>query len=294
MTDKVMPSFGRTARSREYTAALAYGAGSADGVVWDDGRLVEDSEGDLAAGSLNAFAESHSSSSFDVTIDTGEAIVRGAYLARDTQTTYTLPSSSMTTIYLGWRDGQADTVVIGESGDFKTHDPYIPIWTFDTDGSGVTSVTDERDLATQGYIGKDAIKSAVRGVSYIQSMEPSSPQEHVSWYDTDSGIYRVYADDGDGLDWHPIPPVTVTEEASTFSESDNTLSHNMTTVYNGSVKLIDGVFVDDWEDGDISGWSGDTGSLSNQTSTVLTGSYTGELNSNNAYKEVTSTPHLAI
>ncbi len=238
MTDKVMPSFGRTARSREYTAALAYGAGSADGVVWDDGRLVEDSEGDLATGALNAFAESHSSSSFDVTIDTGEAIVRGAYLARDTTTTVTLSSStSNQTVYLGWKDGQADTVIIGDSSSFGTHDPSVAIWTFDTDGSGVTSVTDERDLVSKGYIAGSMIKTDVKGIQFTQTSEPVY-DEGANWVDPGTGIYYAGYDDGSGGDWHPIPPVTITEEAATFAEGDVSVSYNSTEVSNESVVLV--------------------------------------------------------
>lgn len=164
MTDKVLPSFGRTARSREFSAVFAYAGGSGEGIVWpSSSRLVEDSEGDLATGALGAYNHV-SSSGLDVTIDTGEAIVRGAYCARDTQTTYTLPESSTTTIYLGWKDSQADTVVIGEASDFGSEDPSLAIWTFDTDSASVTGSTDERPLADAGYIAASSIK---RGANII-------------------------------------------------------------------------------------------------------------------------------
>ncbi len=108
---------------------------------------MDDPEGDLTSGALNAFAESHSSSSFDVTIDTGEALVGGAWLARDAATTVTLDSSTTgQTVYVGWGDSQTDTVIIGKSSAFGANDEKNPIWTFDTDGSGVTAATDERNL----------------------------------------------------------------------------------------------------------------------------------------------------
>jgi len=171
MTDKVHASFGRTYRSRERTAATAYGGATGDGYVWPiTSRLVEDSEGDLAAGSLGAFSESHSGTSYDVTIDTGEAVVRGSYLARDVQTTLTLPASTAgITIQLGWRDGSADTILLGTDdgtgvGDaFDPEDPRIPIWTFDTDGSGVTGATDERILGLALGVGLSDITIATDG-----------------------------------------------------------------------------------------------------------------------------------
>lgn len=48
--------------------------------------------------------------------------------------------------------------------------------------------------------------------------------------------------------------------------------------------------VDDFEDGVDSGWSGDTGSLSAQTGTVLEGSQTGEFTAANQSIQVTNTP----
>ncbi|WP_436933703.1 hypothetical protein [Halovenus marina] len=144
MTDKVHVSFGRKYRSREMSVARRYGSG--DWVQPSAERLVADSEGELATGALNAFDESHSASSLDVTIDTGEALVRGAYLARDTTTTVTLPASATTTLYVGWQDGVRDTVIIGPASDFGSNDPKTEIWTIDTDGSGVTGTSDLRAL----------------------------------------------------------------------------------------------------------------------------------------------------
>lgn len=152
MPAHVDPSFDRKARSREAAAARRYGGGSDGWVVPSTERLVEDSEGNLATGPLNAFAESHSSSSFDVTIDTGEALVGGAHLATDETATVTLDANtSGQTIALGWKDSAADTVLLGDPdtsvGDaFDPDDPRIEIWRFDTDGSGVTSATDLREL----------------------------------------------------------------------------------------------------------------------------------------------------
>ena len=160
MPSKVMPSFDRNARSREFTALLAYSGGSGEGIVWPSSeRLVEDSEGDLATGPLNAF-DYAASSGLTVTIDTGEAIVRGAYCATDETHDVTLPENSTTTVYVGWRDSQADELVVGTAGDFHEHDPSLAIWTFETDGSSVISSTSERPMADAGYIDANSIKDS--------------------------------------------------------------------------------------------------------------------------------------
>ncbi len=277
MTDKVYHSFSRKYRSRAAATAIQYAGGSEGWVVPSNQRLMEDPEGDLATGSLNAFAESHSSSSFDVTVDTGEALIGGAYLARDSTTTVTLASSTTgQTVYVGWGDSQTDTVIIGKSGAFTSNDEKIPIWTFDTDGSGVTSATDERVTSR--------VQAAVGGgATFVQPSQPDYVPGQ-TWLDTDNGVYHV-AYDGD---WHPVPPVTVTDEASTFTESDITISHTKTQVSNGSIELVpDGVFaiVDDFEDGDTTintpPWSGWDGTLNTTTNTVLSGSVSATLSVSN-------------
>jgi len=109
---------------------------------------------------LNAFDASWSSGSLTVTIDPGEAFVDG-WLARDTSTDVDLAASTNgQTVFAGWdvsavysenehanRDA-ADTVIVGLEAAFQDLDPKVPLWTFDTDGAGVTSVVDERDLGS--------------------------------------------------------------------------------------------------------------------------------------------------
>jgi len=87
-------------------------------------------------------------------------------------------------------------------------------------------------------------------------------------------------------------PVLVTEEAVTFTESDVTVVSNGTSISRGGIKLIDPV-IDGFEDGDRTvedpdwnGWFGDTGFLSAQQTTVITGSTSGELAANNASNSV--------
>ena len=42
----------------------------------------------------------------------------------------------------------ADTVIVGLEESFQDLDPKVPLWTFDTDTDGVTSVVDDRDLGS--------------------------------------------------------------------------------------------------------------------------------------------------
>ncbi|MFB1066434.1 hypothetical protein [Natrinema sp. H-ect4] len=107
---------------------------------------------------LNAFDASWSSSSLTVTIDPGEAFVDG-WFARDTTTDVALASGTAgQTVYVGWdvsaaysdtehadRD-EADQVIVGLGSSFESLDPKMALWTFDTDGSGVTSATDDRNV----------------------------------------------------------------------------------------------------------------------------------------------------
>ena len=109
---------------------------------------------------LNAFDASWSSGSLTVTIDPGEAFVDG-WLARDSSTDVDLATDTAgQTVYVGWdvsaiySEGEhadrddADRVIIGLEGAFGELYPKVELWTFDTDGAGVTSVVDERDLGS--------------------------------------------------------------------------------------------------------------------------------------------------
>jgi hypothetical protein len=72
--------------------------------------------------------------------------------------------------------------------------------------------------------------------------------------------------------------------AETFTESDVTTSLNDTIIVDNSIGFGSGEMVNDFEDGNTTpstpwnAYTGDTGSFSTQTSTVLSGSYSGSLN----------------
>lgn len=154
MTQKVIPSYKGDSDAYIVAQLIAKGART-DGWIQESGTaLLADDHGAISGAPLNAFSESHSSSSYDVTIDTGEAFVGGAWVAKDTQTTVTLSSNTNNQlIYLGWDSGETDTVIIGPEDDFASNDPKIAIWAFDSDSSGVTNTTDNRQIGQSSTLG---------------------------------------------------------------------------------------------------------------------------------------------
>lgn len=107
---------------------------------------------------MNAFAITTSSSSFDVTIDAGEAYV-GGWLCRDRATTVTLPASSTTSIFVGYdasatiSSGTApadnENIIIGPPSDFAAEDPKAHLYSVTTDGSGVPGTPDDYRILQQ-------------------------------------------------------------------------------------------------------------------------------------------------
>ena len=148
MTDSATPGGGIHDADPYLTAgAIRYGAG--EWVVPSDRTVLADHEG-LSNTPLNAFDESHSGSSFDVEIDTGEVFVDGSWAARDDTTTVTLATQTYNqTVYVGWKKGTSNALVIGLDSAFGAAWPKLAIWEFDTDGSGVTAARDQRPLGEQ-------------------------------------------------------------------------------------------------------------------------------------------------
>lgn len=165
MTEKANPSINRPAEAFKTAGAIAYGGHGAQG---DPGFVVDGAspteiasqDGGITEANLNAFAETSSGSSLDVDIDAGEAFVFGTWLAIDTTTTVTLTASTNgQTVYVGWNKDGSDDVIVGLSSAFESAsgdtDMKIPLWDFDTDGTGVTASTDRRLIGySQSIIGK--------------------------------------------------------------------------------------------------------------------------------------------
>lgn len=136
-------------------------AGSGAWIV--DGADIANAYPALDETVLNGFAHT-GSTGLDVDIAPGEAYVAG-WLCRDRATTVTLPASSLTTVYLGWdasatlgstqAPADSENVIVGLEGDFAAEDPGIPIWTFETDGSGVIGTEDHRLLNQPLWVDHD-------------------------------------------------------------------------------------------------------------------------------------------
>jgi len=210
MTQKVNPSPNRPAEAFKTAGAIAQGGGAGQGYIAPASSPTDISTQDsgITEGNLNAFAETSSGTSFDVTIDAGEGFVYGSWLAKDSSTTVTLASStSNQTVYVGWNKGGTDDVIVGTSSDFATAtgdtDEKIPLFDFDTDGSGVTSVTDRRT------VGKTVDGRFVHNTNTISSNYTTSGEQilfvdtsgsavtiTLSTTDLDKGSEVVVADSG--------------------------------------------------------------------------------------------------
>ena len=152
MTEKANPSINRRAQAFKTAGAIAYG-GSTDGYISPASETTEISiqDDEIIDSDLNAFEQTSSGSSLDVTIDGGEAFVFGSWLAIDTTTTVSLDAStSGQTVYVGWNKNGSDDVIVGTSDAFSDAagdaDQKIELYSFDTDGSGVVDVFDQRSF----------------------------------------------------------------------------------------------------------------------------------------------------
>lgn len=148
MTDYANPSNSFRPLSGEMGRTLRY-TGHVKGYIADGITLVSDVDSaGLTEGPLNAFAEV-SESGLDVTFDTGEASLNGAVIARDTETTVTLPQTSSVTVALAYEPSVEGNVIIDTEATITSQVgdvPTLPLYDFTTDTSGVTDRTDQRLL----------------------------------------------------------------------------------------------------------------------------------------------------
>jgi hypothetical protein len=184
MTQKVNPSINRPIEAFKTAGAIALAGGSENGWISDSSNPSDISVQDtgISEGQLNAFSVTTSTSSLDVTIDGGEAFIYGSWLVKDTTTTVSLSSSTTDqTVYIGWDKDGTNQVIIGLSSAFQTAagntDERIPLYSFDTDSTGVTSNNDLRG------IGKTISQS-----KSIDSNETIQLPDDYSL--TTSGVYR--------------------------------------------------------------------------------------------------------
>jgi hypothetical protein len=148
MTVIVTPSTSREVTHESLSATARWA--DADWIVPANEDINASDEG-LAGAPLNAAAITTSATSLDVSIDTFEGFIGGAWLGSDDSTaaehTHTLAgTSTTTTLYLGKDQSQTDTFLFGPASEFAAADPKIPIADVADDGSGVTDVDDRRPL----------------------------------------------------------------------------------------------------------------------------------------------------
>lgn len=154
MVEKVSPSNGHLGDPVEASTAIENQTVNLGYVVPSASptQLSVD-DADITEANLNEFAETSSTTSFDVTIDPGEAFVGGSWLAIDVSTTVTLASGTTNqTVFVGWDWESGDNILIGLDSAFGAYEPQLPLWDFDTDANGVTNATDRRYNKTQNEV----------------------------------------------------------------------------------------------------------------------------------------------
>jgi len=232
MTQRVNPSPGRPAESFPTAGAIAYGGHGEEGFIRQGSEPTRIAQQDLniSEGNLNTFAETHSSTSLDVTIDAGEAFIFGSWVCIDTSTTVTLASDTAgQTVYVGWDKDAADAVVIGLDSAFTNNgvdtDQRIELYTFDTDSSGVTAVSDLRRInhhqeATTftGSLTVDGDIVAEGGETVWDESAGQIPQTHI-----EQGA-------GSGLDADTVDGVEATDLGSDVSNNGTTVTQSATDI----------------------------------------------------------------
>lgn len=153
MTERANPSVNRPLEAYKTAGAIALAGGSTDGWISPPSEPSDISIQDPAIDEsvLDAFSQSSTTSSTTVTISPGEGFVFGSWLVNDEPTDVSLaPNTVDQTVYVGWNNNEANDVVIGLIDSFNTNandkDQKIPLYDFTTDSSGVTDVTDRRQI----------------------------------------------------------------------------------------------------------------------------------------------------
>jgi len=152
MTEKANPSINRRAQAFKTAGAIAYG-GSGDGYISPASSPTEISiqDDEIIESNLNAFEQTSSETSLDITINGGEAFVFGSWIAIDTATTVTLSAdTSGQVVYVGWNKNGTDDVIVGTDTAFSDADgdadQKIELYSFDTGVDGVIGVDDRRSF----------------------------------------------------------------------------------------------------------------------------------------------------
>jgi hypothetical protein len=154
---------------------------------------------------LDAFSLS-GTTGFEVTIAPGEAFVAG-WCSRDQPTSITIDPNTTATIVVGWtpdaifdpqiqsnRD-QADVTIVAPESDTNPNFPTTPIFDVTTDGSGIISTTDRRQLGPELSVNRVKTKNELAlPVFPTKSDVPTDLEEGTIVYVEDTET--VFVEDG--------------------------------------------------------------------------------------------------
>ena len=146
MTTIVNPSTGREATHESLSATSRWGG--VDWIVPGDIDVNATNEG-LSGAPLNG--ASITTSGGDVSIDTFEAFIGGAYVASDDATipehTHSLTESATNLeLFLGYDHSATDTIIFGPASDFSANDPRVRICRVGGSTSFISNVFDRRPI----------------------------------------------------------------------------------------------------------------------------------------------------
>jgi hypothetical protein len=154
---------------------------------------------------LDAFSLS-GTTGFEVTISPGEAFV-GGWCSRDQPTQITIDPNTTATIVVGWtpdaifdpqihsnRD-EADVTIVAPESDTNPNFPTTPIFDVTTDGSGIISTTDRRQLGPEIAVNRVETKNELAlPVFATKSDVPNDLDEGTIVYVEDTET--VFVEDG--------------------------------------------------------------------------------------------------
>jgi len=203
MVEKANPSPNRPAEAFATAGAIAYG-GSVDGFIVDGTEPTDISiqDVDLNEGLYDTFSQSSSTSSLTVSIAGGEAFVFGSWLAIDDTTTVSLDASTAgQTVYIGWNKNASNDVIIGTDDAFSSAasdtDQRIPLYEFDTDGSGVTNVTDLRQVGKKDVVSALDVAEELQVPAYEDTSDATGAEDSIILVDgSGTQTFGLYSYDG--------------------------------------------------------------------------------------------------
>jgi len=203
MVEKANPSPNRPAEAFATAGAIAYG-GSVDGFIVDGTEPTDISiqDVDLNEGLYDTFSQSSSTSSLTVSIAGGEAFVFGSWLAIDDTTTVSLDASTTgQTVYIGWNKDSSNDVIIGTDNAFSSAasdtDQRIPLYEFDTDGSGVTNVTDLRQVGKKDVVSALDVAEELQVPAYADTSDATGAEDSIILVDgSGTQTFGLYSYDG--------------------------------------------------------------------------------------------------